>query len=373
MLGQGWIAEDWLTFHRQGGFPWPERPELAGAGHIAYLGRNGNVWLMKADGSARRVLVSASAEDEGFGFLAWSPSGHGLSFTVSSWSQDGGSKEATRIVDLAGGIVAEYPDLVAALWSPHGGRLSGLRVHARGEMMGYQATPVVIDLATGAESPVGPRAAYHTAPVWNPAGTSLAFVCTSTTAREYASDGSAAEEVLMDCEGDGLRVVAADGTGPRVIMPFSPEEGVYFHNPSWRPNGDVIALSSRSDSGDCRGYLLVDAQTGNRISCFPLPPPSGYGGRCGFYEDGATDWSTDGRHLIHHWEFGAGRNGVWIVDVVSGEEILVPTIPASFVSVASDGQHLTFGSAGHIWVVGMDGSNLTLLAQGSQPAWQPQS
>ena len=327
---------------------------------------------MKADGSDQRLLVSTSGENEYFSFLAWSPTGDRLSFMASGWSADGGSWRTTRIVDLDGMVVAEHPELAAALWSPDGRRLSALRVYAPGEMMGYEATPVVVDLVTGVETIVGPRTFYDTAPVWNPSGTSLAFVCTSTTAPESASDGSVAEEVHMDCGGDGLRVVAADGSGPRVIMPFSPEEGVYFRNPSWRPSGDAIAVSSYSESGDCQGYVLVDAQTGSRISCFPLPPAGGFGGRCGSYEDGATDWSSDGRHLIYHWEFGAGRNGVWILDVATGQTHLVPSVPASFVTVASDGDHLAFASDGHIWAADMNGSSLTLLAEGSQPVWQPQ-
>jgi hypothetical protein len=43
----------------------------------------------------------------------------------------------------------------------------------------------------------------------------------------------------------------------------------------------------------------------------------------------------------------------------------------SQISLASDGMNLTFGSGGHIWVVGLDGSNFALLAEGHSPAWQP--
>jgi len=44
---------------------------------------------------------------------------------------------------------------------------------------------------------------------------------------------------------------------------------------------------------------------------------------------------------------------------------------AGLVSLAPDGVNLTYDSGGYIWVAGLDGSNLTLLAEGHSPAWQP--
>ncbi len=41
------------------------------------------------------------------------------------------------------------------------------------------------------------------------------------------------------------------------------------------------------------------------------------------------------------------------------------------VSLAPDGVNLTLSSGDFIWVAGLDGSNLTLLAEGHSPAWQP--
>ncbi len=39
IVGQGWAADEFLAFHHQGGLPWPERPDLANAGLIAYIGQ----------------------------------------------------------------------------------------------------------------------------------------------------------------------------------------------------------------------------------------------------------------------------------------------------------------------------------------------
>ena len=371
MLGQGWVAEDWLAFHHAGGYPWPERPDLADAGSIAYIGPDNNVWLMRADGSTPRLLAQRGGDNDYFSSLSWSPSGDRLALTVSRWSEGEGSQTSTRIIDVNGTLLAEFPGLASARWSPDGRRLSALRVAALGEMMGYHATPMVIDLASGSETPVGPHSMYDSSPAWSPDGSSLALICTSMSMQTYAPDGTPTGEVRMDCNGDGLRVAAADGSGFHLILPFQPEDGVYYNSPAWSPTGESIAVSSLWSSGSCNGYVLVDAETGELGSCFELPPPGGLGGRCGSSEDGAVDWSADGRHLIYHWEFGAGANGVWIVDVATGDRKLVPAVAAASVTVAADGQHMAFDAAGYVWLADMGGSNVTLLGQGAAPVWQP--
>jgi hypothetical protein len=57
IVGQGWAAEEFLTFHHQGALPWPERPDLANDGLIAYFGSDNSIWLMNADGSHQRPIV----------------------------------------------------------------------------------------------------------------------------------------------------------------------------------------------------------------------------------------------------------------------------------------------------------------------------
>ncbi|MBI2913959.1 MAG: PD40 domain-containing protein [Chloroflexi bacterium] len=367
ILGQGWAAEDWLVFHHAGGFPWPQRPELADAGLIAYLGRDGGIWLMRADGSEARSLVPRPGDNHYFHYLAWSPSGDRLSYTDGSWSAEGGASHLTRIVDLSGQVIAEFPGM-AAEWSPDGAALSYLGVFDGIGCMDEGAEPRLRRLDTGQDVVLGPPGCYMQPPHFSPDGSQLAFVCFSYQG-QVLQEGQAIE-VQYDCAGDGLRLVDSDGANGRLLIPYDDGLG-WFSNPSWSPDGLSIAL--RWTGPRCEGYAVYNVAEERTGACFQLPPPGGFGGRCGSYEDGASDWSPDGRFLIYHWEFGAGRNGVWIADVTTGETTLIPTIPASFVSVASGGGHLAFASAGYIWAVDMDGSKLTLLAEGMQPAWQPRS
>src|SRR4029453_7613977 len=104
--------------------------------------------------------------------------GDRLSYTLKLW--DGTtSMITTRVIDLAGASLAEYPGLAEALWSPGGGRFSAIRVQRDGDMGGYYGTPVVLDIETSAELAVGPFMSGYTAAAWSPDGASLAFVCMS--------------------------------------------------------------------------------------------------------------------------------------------------------------------------------------------------
>ena len=369
IVGQGWAAEEWLTFHHQGGIPWPERPDLAGAGLIAYMATDNSIWLMNADGSEQRPIVGSPGQTAYIQSLRWSPRGDRLSYTLRRWDTNP-SVTATRVIDLTGAIIAEYPGLAEALWSPGGGRFSAIRVDREGELGGYYGTPVVLDLDTAVEVPVGPLVSGYTAPVWSPDGSSVAFVCISNYIGQ--PDGSFTIDPERSCGGDGLRIASADGSGSRVALAMEPMTGPYVSNPSWSPSGDTIALWSPQDGTACRGYTLVDVASGAMTGCVPLPPVAGFiGGRCGGgSEMGATYWTADGRSLIFSAQ-GAGQSGVFVHDTASGARTIIPNMMAGPVSLAPAGAHLTFSGGNSIWVAGLDGSNLTLLAEGHSPVWQP--
>ena len=113
LVGQGWVAEDWLAFHHEGDAPYPQRPELAGLGLIAYIGTDSNVWVMRADGSGPRLLHSRSGE-ESFGQISWSPDGTRLLISVSRPAADPVAASLTRLIDALGVTQAEYPGLTSA-------------------------------------------------------------------------------------------------------------------------------------------------------------------------------------------------------------------------------------------------------------------
>ena len=362
IVGQGWAADEFLAFHHQGGLPWPQRPDLANAGLMAYIGRDNGIWLMNADGSNARAIV-AGGPNHWIYTLQWSPDGSRLAFSVGR--SDGTT--LTRVADINGTVVAEFPGLSEPRWSPGGGRLSGVR-SSPGGVSGYQATPVVLDLTTGAEWAIGPATYGYPAPVWSPDGDSLAVVCTSG----YASqpDGSMAIAEGANCYGDGLRVVSADGSSARIVLPTSPQSGWYLSAPSWSPFGGTIAVTSMQQSG-CLGYALVDVASGTTTGCV-TPPGMGslVVGGCGGPGMSAPSWTVD-RRLVFSAP-GAGQSGISVQNPATGDRSFIPGMSTGQVSVAPDGVNLAYDSGGFIWVAGVDGSNLTLLAEGHSPVWQPQ-
>ena len=362
LAGQGWAADEWLTLHHQGGIPWPERPDLGGSGLIAYIGTDNGIWLMDADGTDRRFVVGADPNQWVLP-AQWSPQGDRLAFSLGR--PDG--TQTTRVIDLNGSILMDIPGLSDPRWSPNGRHLSGVRF-IWGGMGGIVATPVVFDTANASEWTVGPATNSYQSLAWSPDGSSLAFVCTSGYIGQ--PDGTVVIDEGRNCYGDGLRIVSVDGSNARVLIPTGTQSG-YISEPSWSPSGQTIAVTSMQAQGGCSGYAVVDVASAAVTSCLSPPSVSSLrGGGCGGPGMSASTWTADGR-LVYSVP-GAGQSGVFVHDPATGVQTFIPNMSAGKVSLSSDSGHLAFAGGGYIWVAGLDGSNLTLLAEGHSAAWQPQ-
>ncbi len=363
VLGQGWVAEDWLAFHKEESeSPYPSRPELAGTGLIAFA-RTDGVWLASPDGASSRHLYPIDATLTSISDIRWSPDGQQLA--LSMWIN---GIEMVRIIDLDGTVAKEYAGLTQARWSPVGGWLSALQV-TRDQQV-YNLTPVIVDLATNAVTAVGSAGYYYgTPPEWAPDGSAVAFICRTTTWQEYLPDGSFIDHTT-ECGGDGIHITyLADGSS-RVLWPTDPASDTYLQRLAWSPDGATISASG--NGGDCQGYSLISVETGARTSCLALPNFVGFGGGCGGPSDsGESDWSPDGSTLAYHWQFQQGQNGVALVNVATGDRQMILTTGASSVGFSGDGAHLVFESSGYIWTADSDATDVARLTDGSLPAWQP--
>ena len=299
-------------------------PQLAGLGKIAFWKPNSGIWVMNSDGSDRRRLVdirqvSTSDESPWVSDLRWAPDGQRLSFSSSGRTKEGGVQDVVRVIDLEGRQQLEIPQATSAFWSPDGASLAFLGSVSHVETT-LEGVPMVMDLATGETKAIGERSWFSEGPRWRPDGKMLVF-----------SDGS------------GINLVAPDGSGHRLIAGVLRNAGSWPVN--WSPSGTMLSLYYR-ERDQPEKYIVYDItqdQVVAAVELYPSGPAPLRCGRAAVSEDYQTDWTPDGATLIFHSECGVtGENGVWLVDLVTGERRLISAWTAWFVDPAPDGKHLVF-------------------------------
>ena len=140
---------------------------------------------------------------------------------------------------------------------------------------------------------------------------------------------------------------------------------------------DVLCADMFIQAKSCvRGFggEVHEVQTGATVLRFDLNPiPKDDTCHSKIYRQSA--WSPDSRQLAVH-DFGPGPDYapglLHIREIATGGDTTVSVTTASFLQFSPDSAHLLFSGPGGIWLVDADGTDLTFLAEGSQPAWQPQ-
>jgi Tol biopolymer transport system component len=198
-------------------------------------------------------------------------------------------------------------------------------------------------------------------PAWSPDGERMAFVSS-----------------------DGLAVVEADGSGPRLLVPCRPPRCLGMGHPSWSPDGRWLAFSVLGGDDDL--WLAATDGTGSKILQTAFVTVSG-----------GPAWSPDGRRLAVVGFVGpgptVGPDAVHFVDARTGELLRALPAPEGLgfgggLAWSPDGRWLAFDAFGRdgtstgagIYLVHPDGSGLRLLTSWScpgnvcaalDPAWSP--
>ena len=150
----------------------PDGTQIAYLGKSATAGANRDLFVMRADGCARRLLASYPQFDPvgaSLSSLAWSPDGTKIAYLLPVTSG-----EPLRIVDVASGaqvpVTADGTRKAQLAWSPDGTEIAFV-------VSGPQGTSGidVKKLATGAVRTLSPSPGAAS-PRWSPDGTRIAYV-----------------------------------------------------------------------------------------------------------------------------------------------------------------------------------------------------
>jgi Tol biopolymer transport system component len=364
------------------GVPSPE------GGLVAYTRADGHehpseIWLMKADGSAQRLLVSGGSDP------VWSPDGR----TIAYYAVGTESLRTIRIDGSKSRLLAEAARNPS--WSPNGHRL----VFEADIDNYHDAHEVRIANADGTNIRVLAREARR--PAWSPTGSLIAYNSFRGPrhARRY-----------------GIYVVRPDGSGRRRLGPG----GAGWYLPIWSSGGvrlaylcdqrpralctadaqgrhrHVIALGVRNDSNDFgkwgtvvaawspRGLRLAYARKDGIF----VVSADGHGRRRVMRNSngallGRLRWSRDGRQLLFTQMLAS--NDIEIYTVRADGTRLRPLTNNDVADLAPswapDGSRLAFlrqrgrQSKNDIWVMNASGRRQRLVARNGSvltvPSWTP--
>ncbi|HEY1929214.1 MAG TPA: S9 family peptidase [Caulobacteraceae bacterium] len=255
----------------------------------------------------------------------------------------------------------------------------------------------LVDVKTGAQSPVsvGDMEAFE--PRWSPDGTRLAFLAahgdgppqlmvrwmaTGQTAK-LATLTRAPQEIAWSPDGRQIAFTMLEPAAePTFGAPLAKPEGAHWSGPLKVISSVSYRADGRGDLEKGRNHLWVISADGGA----PRQLTSGDSD-----ESGPPAWTSDGRTILitsrrgKDWELQNFRSAVWAVPAAGGEARRLTTQegPDAEPDVSPDGRSFAYVGYDdryrgytnqHVYVAGIDGSNARVLARDldrtlSRPRW----
>jgi Tol biopolymer transport system component len=258
------------------------RSSASGDDVIAYQG-NGKVYLINADGTDRRALISGAAKA---GDVSWSPDALQIAFTAGKQDVheiDIAAADGTYQRSLTRGL-RKPVDAQAPSWSPDGASLAFMAwggttwniyiIGTDGKHLRELAHPADEDHV-------------YASPDWSPDGRWIAF-------ESYVYDSTRAVLLAIHTERTGLHRIATFFTGKQCICA------------DWSPDGSKIAYqASKTARASSRPEIIAMNSDGSgRVQLTDDPA-----------RDENPDWSPDGMNIAFYSE----RDGNAEIYVVSAD------------------------------------------------------
>jgi Tol biopolymer transport system component len=323
------------------------------------------LYVMRADGSQKRLLTPPALSVDGQTPASWSPDSRELAFTAADAQRAGlwiVRRDGTGLR-----LLVEYgrqPE-----WAPRGRRI------AYSAPQGERSVVETIDVDSGKRTTL----ADGGAPTWAPDGRSIAYT--------YRDERTKATDVF---------VVGSDGGQPAQLTHVDP--GTWAYRPSWAPNGRRILFTLaahlwtvRSDTGRVTklrlGHEGAWSPNGAQIAFLvgrgiSVMRANGSGARSirarvpGFTWDAPT-WTRDGTRLLvqaiadraQYDLFTSNADGSRLrrLTHTKQDEILPAWSP--------NGRRIAFVRGRlrdqSIWVSSSSATNLKRLHDGTYPSWSP--
>jgi TolB protein len=233
---------------------------------IAYIDNRSSLWLVRADGTGRRLLLPAS-QLRSVG-LSWSPNGKDIAIVSPGPDADPRNVYCGNLAIYRVPVDGSTPALVSArrrgigcgvAWSPGGGEIA------------YGAGSGVLGVIPSSGGP--PRLLLTSGvgrPQWSPDGTKLAAP-------------TVIHRRLGTFRYNRITAVDADGSDPHVVTDHAYTEYPF----AWSPDSRQILYGRQGRQGI---YVIgTDGRNDHRITR-DSPPPAGWG---------ALAWSPTGRSIVY--------------------------------------------------------------------------
>jgi len=287
--------------------------------------------------------------------------------------------------DLFGLSVAADPQI-----SPDGSQIAYVR--RTNDIMTDRAVSSIwlIDIASGAETPLVTGAGTHVSPRWSPDGTRLAYISTESGGGAELHvrwmDSGVSANITALPESPGGIAWSPDGSSIAYAARV-PDKGLNLGSPPAKPEGAkwgkplqvIDSVTYRVDGGTyvkpgTTQLFLVDATGG-------APRQLTFGE---YSNGGAVEWTPDGETLLftanrdENWELESLDSEIYALDIASGEITALTDRygPDAGPQVSPDGQSIAYvgyddvGNAfdqANLYMMNVDGSGKRLLA-GDLPA-----